>query len=149
MSNSREADVTGDDNITSLGFSLPIPLFRRNAEGIGRATTELAQVEIDRNAFIRNAKANVEAAWKRRGNLQERVRRLNVEVSPKLEENLRLSQLAFQNGEIGLPELLIVQRQTIDAQRDLVEASRDLRLTQIELEYAAGWSSASSSPASH
>jgi cobalt-zinc-cadmium efflux system outer membrane protein len=47
--------------------------------------------------------------------------------------------LGFQNGEIGLPQLLIVQRQTIDAQRDVVEAERDLRLTQIELEYAAGW----------
>ena len=144
LNNSREAGVVGDDNITSLGISLPIPLFRRNAAGIGQATTELAQVEVDRVAFTRNAKTAVQAAWQRRQNIQARVQRLNSEVSPKLEENLRLSQLAFQNGEIGLPQLLIVQRQTIDAQRDLVEALRDLRLSQIELEYTAGWPSGNS-----
>lgn len=145
LNNSREAGVVGDDNITSLGFSLPIPLFRRNAAGIGQAATDLAKVEVDRIAFIRNAKTAVQAAWQRRQNIEARVQRLNIEVSPKLEENLRLSQLAFQNGEIGLPQLLIVQRQTVDAHRDLVEALRDLRLTQIELEYTAGWTNRNSS----
>lgn len=145
LNNSREASVVGDDNITALGFTLPIPLFRRNAAGIGQAATELAKVEIDRFAFTRNAKTAVQAAWQRSQNIEARVQRLNSEVSPKLEENLRLSQLAFQNGEIGLPQLLIVQRQTIDAQRDLVEALRDLRLTQIELEYTAGWTDRNSS----
>lgn len=140
INNSREAGVTGDDNITSLGFSLPIPLFNRNATAIGRATSELAQVEIDRSTFMRDAKSAIQAAWQRRQNIAERVNRLSSEVSPKLEENLRLSQIAFQNGEIGLPELLIVQRQTIDAQRDLIEALREYRLTQVELEYTAGWS---------
>lgn len=136
---SREAGLDGDSKITSLGFSLPIPLFRKNATGIGRATTELSQVEIDRQAFERDVQASIRAAWERRENLQQRLQRLRSEVSPKLEENLKLSQLAFQSGEIGLPQLLLVQRQTIDAQRDLIDALRDLRLTQIELEYAAGW----------
>ena len=136
---SQEAGLDGDSKITSLGFSLPIPLFRKNATGIGRATTELSQVEIDRQAFERDVQASIRAAWERRENLQQRLQRLRSEVSPKLEENLKLSQLAFQSGEIGLPQLLLVQRQTIDAQRDLIDALRDLRLTQIELEYAAGW----------
>lgn len=137
--NSREANSTGEDNVTTLGFSIPLPIFRRNAAGIGAAMTELTQVEVNRDAFILDAKSAVQAAWLRQQNLTDRVQRLNTEVSPKLEENLRLSQLAFQSGEIGLPQLLIVQRQTIDAQRDLVEALRDLRLTLIELEYTAGW----------
>lgn len=139
LNNSREANSTGEDNITTLGFSVPLPIFRRNAAGIGAAMTELAQVEVNREAFIRDAQSAVQAAWLRQQNLRDRVQRLNTEVSPKLEENLRLSQLAFQSGEIGLPQLLIVQRQTIDAQRDLVEALRDLRLTLIEIEYTAGW----------
>jgi len=122
-----------------LGFSLPIPLFRRNAAGIGRATTELNQVEIEKNTLTRDARASVIASWQRRLSLQDRVQRLTSTVYPKLEENLKLSQIAFKNGEIALPQLLLVQRQVIDAQRDLIEAQLDLRLTQIELEYAAGW----------
>lgn len=137
--NSREAGVVGDDNITTLGFSVPVPIFRSNAAGIGRATTQLAQVEVDRTAFSRDAKTEIQSAWQRRQNLHERVERLNREVYPKLEENLRLSVLAFQSGEVGLTQLLIVQRQALDAQRDILEAERDLCLTQIELEYIAGW----------
>jgi len=141
LNNSREAGVAGDDNITSVGVSIPIPLFRRNGAGIGRATTELTQTEIDRSAFTRDTKAAVQAAWLRRENLKERVERLNREVYPKLEENLNLSMLAFENGEIALSQLLIVQRQAIDAQRDIIDAQSELRLVQIELEYNAGWPS--------
>ena len=139
LSYGRDAVVGGQDNVTTLGLSLPLPLFRKNATGIGRATSELNQVEIDKNKASRDARASVIASWQRRLSLQDRVQRLTTAVYPKLEENLKLSQIAFKNGEIALPELLIVQRQVIDAQRDLIEAQLDLRLTQIELEYAAGW----------
>ncbi len=135
----RDAVVGGQDTVTTLGFSLPIPLFRKNAAGIGRATSELNQVEIEKNTLTRDARASVIASWQRRLSLQDRVQRLTTAVYPKLEENLKLSQIAFKNGEIALPQLLLVQRQVIDAQRDLIEAQLDLRLTQIELEYAAGW----------
>jgi cobalt-zinc-cadmium efflux system outer membrane protein len=139
LSYGRDAVVGGQDSVTSLGLSLPIPLFRKNAAGIGRATSELSQIEIEKNTLTRDARASVVAAWQRRQSLQDRVQRLTTAVYPKLEENLRFSQVAFKNGEIALPQLLLVQRQVIDAQRDLIEAQLDLRLTQIELEYAAGW----------
>lgn len=139
LSYGRDAVVGGQDSITTLGLSLPLPLFRKNATGIGRATSELNQVEIDKNTVSRDAKSSVIASWQRRLSLQDRVQRLTTAVYPKLEENLKLSQIAFKNGEIALPQLLLIQRQVIDAQRDLIEAQLDLRLTQIELEYAAGW----------
>jgi cobalt-zinc-cadmium efflux system outer membrane protein len=144
LSYGRDAVVGGQDGVTTIGLSLPLPLFRKNATGIGRASTELAQIEIDRNALTNNTITTVTAAWQRRLSLQDRLQRLTAEVYPRLEENLKLSQIAFKDGEIALPQLLLVQRQVIDAQRDLIDAQLELRLTQIELEYAAGWSSASS-----
>ena len=139
VNNSREATIAGDDNITSLGVSLPLPIFRRNGAGIGRATAELMQSEINRTALTRNAKAAIQAAWLRRENIRERISRLDKEVYPRLEENLTLAKLAFENGEIGLPQLLILQRQAVDAQRDIIDAQKDMRLVQIELEYISGW----------
>ncbi|HSH86416.1 MAG TPA: TolC family protein [Methylophilus sp.] len=139
LNNSREATIAGDDNITSLGVSLPLPIFRRNGAGIGRATAELMQSEINRTALTRNAKAAIQAAWLRRENIRERISRLDKEVYPRLEENLTLAKLAFENGEIGLPQLLILQRQAVDAQRDIIDAQKDMRLVQIELEYISGW----------
>ena len=144
LSNGNEAVVGGQDNITTIGLSLPLPLFRKNATGIGRATTELTQAEIDHNRLLRDACTEVTATWQRLQSLQQRLQRLTTAVYPKLEENLKLSQLAFNDGEIGLPQLLLVQRQAIDAQRDLIDVKLELRLAQIELEYAAGWTSAAS-----
>ena len=137
--NTTEASLAGSDNISSIGVSLPLPVFRRNAAGIGRAQAELSQSEINRIAGTRNTKAMIEAAWLRRENIQDRVRRLDSEVYPKLEQNLTLSRKAFENGEIGLPQLLLVQRQVVDAQRDIIDAQKEWRLVQIELEYLSGW----------
>ena len=148
VSTSREAGIDGSDKVATLGISLPLPLFRRNAAGIGRASTELSQTQIDKAALVRDARAAVVSAWQRRESLKERGKRLAEIVQPKLEENLSLSQRAFQNGEIGLPQLLIIQRQAIDAQRDLIDAQLELRFTQIELDYVAGWPSASVAPPS-
>lgn len=145
LSNGIEAVVGGQDNITTIGLSLPLPLFRKNATGIGRATTELTQAEIDHRTLSRDVRAEVTATWQRRQSLQQRLQRLTTEVYPKLEENLKLSQLAFKDGEIGLPQVLLVQRQAIDAQRDLIDVQLELRMAQIELEYAAGWSTAAAS----
>ena len=137
--NTTEASLAGSDNISSIGVSLPLPVFRRNAAGIGRAQAELSQSEINRIAGTRNTKAMIEAAWLRRENIQDRVRRLDSEVYPKLEQNLTLSRKAFESGEIGLPQLLLVQRQVVDAQRDIIDAQKEWRLVQIELEYLSGW----------
>ncbi len=137
--NTTEASLAGSDNISSIGVSLPLPIFRRNAAGVGRAAAELTQSEINRTSGTSNAKATIEAAWLRRENIKDRVRRLDSEVYPRLEENLTLSRKAFENGEIGLPQLLIVQRQVVDAQRDIIDAQKELRLVQIELEYISGW----------
>lgn len=139
LSTSREAAIDGNDTIAALGISLPLPLFRRNDAAIGRASTELTQAQIEKATVARDARATVVAAWQRRESLRNRAKRLAEAVRPKLEENLSLSQRAFKDGEIALPQLLLVQRQSIDAQRDLLEAELELRLTQIELEYAAGW----------
>jgi len=143
---SREAGIDGRDRITTFGISLPLPLFRRNAAGIGRASTELTNAQIDKAAVARDARAAVVAGWQRWASLRDRVERLTEAVRPKLEENLSLSQRAFQEGEIGLPQLLLVQRQTLDAQRDVIEAQLELRLAQIELEYAGGWPAAQPIP---
>lgn len=143
----REQDeIGGKSRLTVFEVSVPLPLFRRNAAGIGRASTEFTHAQIEKAAVIRDARATVVSAWQRWESLRDRVKRLAEAVRPGLEENLSLSQRAFQAGEIGLPQLLLVQRQTLDAQRDFVEAQLELRLTQIELEYAAGWPAEQPSP---
>jgi len=139
LGTSREGPAGTQDKITGLSISLPLPLFRRNATGIGRASTEFTQAQIEKQAANRDVRAQVTALWQQLENLQSRVKRLSESVLPGLGENQRLSVLSFRAGEIGLLQLLLVNRQVLDGQRDLLDARTDLRLTQVALEAAAGW----------
>lgn len=139
LTSAREGPSDARERIVGLSVSLPLPLFRQNAGGIGRATTEFTQTQIEKQAANRDVRAQVIALWERLENLQARVKRLNESVLPSLAENQRLSATAFRAGEIGLLQLLLVNRQVLDGQRDLLDARTELRLTRVALEAAAGW----------
>ncbi len=139
LGSAREGPANLQEKITGLSLSLPLPLFRRNATGIGRATTELTQTEIEKQAANRDVRAQVMTLWQRLESLDSRVRLLTESVLPRLEENQRLSVTAFRAGEIGLLQLLLVNRQVLDGRRDLLDARTELRLTRVSLEAAAGW----------
>jgi len=139
LSSAREGPADLRERVGGISVSLPLPLFRRNATGIGRASSELTQAQIDKQAAQRDVRAQVIALWERLENLKGRVKRLTESVLPSLEENQHLSSISFRAGEIGLLQLLLVNRQVLDGQRDLLDARTELRLTQAALEAAAGW----------
>ncbi|MFH7043949.1 TolC family protein [Paucibacter sp. JuS9] len=137
----REGPLMGRERLTTLTVSLPLPLFKRNAVGIGQAAAELGQAEIERAAAIRDVQAQVRILWSKLDSLKRRVARLRDVVLPALSDNQQLSLKSQRAGEIGLLELIVFNRQALDARRDLIEALTDLHATRIALELAAGWQS--------
>jgi outer membrane protein, heavy metal efflux system len=139
LSVGRQGPSDSREITTMLSVSVPLPLFKRNATGIGQARTELSQVQIDRHAAIRDAHAQVQSLWARLASLESRVRRLQDTVLPTLADNQQLSVKSQRAGQIGLLELIVVSRQSLDARRDLNEALSDYHATRLTLERAAGW----------
>jgi cobalt-zinc-cadmium efflux system outer membrane protein len=135
----REGASLARERLTTVTISLPLPLFRQNAAGIGRAATELSQAQVERETATRDTTATVGALWQKLQSLNARVDALRQTVIPALEENQRLSVKSLQAGEIGLFQLLVVNRQVLDGRRDLIDAQTELRLTRIALHLAAGW----------
>lgn len=135
----KEGGLSGRDRITSLGVSLPLPLFRQNAAGVGRAMSELTQSSVERTATLRNSRTELMALWERLDKLRSRVARTQDTVLPRLEENLRLSQSSLQAGAINVSAWILAQRQVLEGQRDLVQARASLRVLQIDIETLAGW----------
>lgn len=135
----REGPPDLRQNIVGLSVALPLPLFRRNEAGVGRAVTELTQAQIERQAAERDIAAGVRAQWQRVAQLQTRADRLREAVLPALEDNRRLSQTALREGEIGIAEVLLVNRQVAEARREALDAESELRRARIDLERAAGW----------
>jgi cobalt-zinc-cadmium efflux system outer membrane protein len=137
----QEGPSDARERLTLFTVSVPLPLFRRNATGIGRASSELTRTQIEREVALRDARAQVSALWRMLESLRTRVGRLRDSVLPRLDENRKLSQRALAAGEIGIAELLLVNRQLLDAQRDFFAALIDYEITRVTLEEAAGWSS--------
>lgn len=139
---SREGADTARERVVRLTLSVPLPLFRNNAGAIGRAHTELVQTQIERRSASRDATSDIHALWQKLQSQAARVDALRDTVLPALEENQRLSLKSLQAGEIGLTQLLLVNRQVLDGRRDLIDAETEFRITRIALHRAAGWPNA-------
>lgn len=135
----REGSAEARERLTTLTLSLPLPLFKRNAAGIGTAATEAEQASIERQAADRDTPAQIRALWARLDSLRQRVARLQQSVVPALASNEQLSAKSLRAGQIGLLELIVTNRQTLDARRELVDALLDYQTTRLALEAAAGW----------
>lgn len=78
--------------------------------------------------------------WSRLGSQRERVQRFQRTLLPASADNQQLAAKSRQAGQIGLLAQLVINRQTLDAERELGDALAEYHTTQIELENAAGWS---------
>lgn len=135
----REGPGDARNNLAMLSISLPLPLFNRNEAAIGQALTEVSQSQIERTSVLRDAEARVRQLWSRLNSQRQRLQRLQRVLTQAAADNQQLSARSRQAGQIGLLEQLLVNRQALDAERELNELRAEQRATRIEIEYAAGW----------
>lgn len=139
MAVGREGPPGGRERVTTWSVSLPLPLFNRNSAGIGQALTDVGQAEVERSVGVRDSEAQVRRLWLRLSSQRDRVARLQEAILAAARDNQQLATRSRQAGQIGLLDQLVVNRQAIDAERELVEAQTEFENTRIELERAAGW----------
>ncbi|QSI78185.1 TolC family protein [Niveibacterium microcysteis] len=138
LSVGREGAVDARERLTTLSLSVPLPLFKRNASGVGEASAALTQAQIERESSLRDGEANVRSLHARLQSLQRRVQRLQSVVAPTLGSNAQLSEKSRRAGQIGLLEHIVVSRQALDARRDLIDSQLDFQNTRLALMHAAG-----------
>ena len=136
LTSAREGPPELRERVTTLSVSLPLPFFNRNLAAIGRARAELDRARIERQAAVRDGEAAVRQHWQRLASLELRLRRLANEVLPKLDENLSLSTKAYGAGELGILQLIVVNRQALDARREYLEALAEFSEARVALQLA-------------
>lgn len=149
LTSAREGPAEFRERVTTLSVTLPLPLFKRNDAAIGRARAEVDKAQIEQMAASLDAQAQVRSLWERLQSAERRVRRLGDSVQRSLEENLTLSTKAFRAGEIGIVQLVLVNRQVLDARRDYLDALTEYVHTRVALEQAAGWTAESANASPH
>ncbi len=117
---SEPAEGSGRTLRPGIGFS--IPAFNRNRGEIQARRAEADQAELQRVAIAARVRADVASALASYRSAAAQTAALDSAVLAPARENLRLSEIAYHEGKIGLPVLLLIRNQLIDAELEYWEA---------------------------
>lgn len=109
-------DRSGDASRIGVGVAIPLPVWDRNQGIIAQrhATAEQARWQV--RATELQIRTQVTGAYRAYLAATEEVRIYEEEVLRPARENQRLLDTAYRAGKIGLPELLLLRNQLLDAE---------------------------------
>jgi cobalt-zinc-cadmium efflux system outer membrane protein len=126
------------DNIAQAGVRITIPLFSRGQEltgtGNARANRIRGELQALKTAIHNEVRASFEIYRKRVEAAQE----LKERALPSIDENETLSRRSYEEGELGLAELLLIRRETLETRLLYVNALLDAFVAGIDLQSKAG-----------
>jgi outer membrane protein, heavy metal efflux system len=126
------------DNIAQAGVRVTLPVFSRGQEltatGSARATRIRGELEAIKTAIRNEVRTAFDAYIYRTEALQE-LERLAL---PSLLENETLARRSYEEGEIGLAELLLIRREALETRLAYVTTLLDAGLAGVDLEFKSG-----------
>ncbi len=132
----RYAREEGADIVLGT-FSLTLPLFERGqgarAESAARARLLREQLDVRRRAVAVERQTAAEVHERRHAAIAELEGAL-----PLLDENEMLARRSYETGQLGLVELLLIQREILDTRAHHLDRLLDAALAGVDLEASAG-----------
>ncbi len=119
-----------------LKLSMPIPLFDKNQVGVQEALARKNSSESRLMAAARNAEREVESAYASMLNAEKVLSLYKTNIIPQLEENLKLTQEAYQLGEVGILAVIQEQKKFFEVSDGYLMALHDRQIALIKLESA-------------
>ena len=113
-----EQPTRGGPRTFRPGIGLTLPFLNRN-QGERQALRAAAQqAEVERLGLIARVRAEIESAVATYESAAAEVGILEQTVIAPARQNRRLVEVAYREGKVGLPVLLLIQNQAIDAELD-------------------------------
>lgn len=100
------------------GVGLSLPIFNRNRGRIQAFRAAARQADLERAGTVALIRADIAAAVASYRAATAEVRVLEATVLTPARQNRRLVEIAFREGKVGLPELLLIRNQAIDAEQE-------------------------------
>lgn len=119
-----------------LGVSLPIPIFDRNQGIVAERAAQAEQARLARQATELAVRTQVTDALRSYRAASEEARVFERDVLEPARANQRLLETAFRAGKVGLPTLLLLRNQLLDAELGYWEAWLAERRALVDLEAA-------------
>ena len=121
-----------------VSLSMPIPLFNRGRTEVMRFEAQQRQAEARREALAQQIRAQVEGAYQAMLIRQRDVQEYGGENGETGAELSRIAQLAYQDGEIGILELLDAYRVNRQSQLHLLKLQESAKEAAIGLDRVVG-----------
>lgn len=125
------------DQIVLGGMTVALPLFSKGQEqqaaGSARATRLRSELESARARIDAEVRAAFDAYTRRLSAL----RILEADAITGLDENEQLTTRSFEAGQLGLPDLLLIRRETLDTRFQYLDALLEAALARIDLDASA------------
>jgi cobalt-zinc-cadmium efflux system outer membrane protein len=122
-----------DDKIILLGLSVPLPFFDRNQGERQRTEATARRLQFERAATELAVESEVRRAYSDYEQARQAMHLYSTEVLNAQEESLGLLQRAFEAGQIGYPELIVVQREVLIGREGYLGAQLDFALAHARL----------------
>ena len=118
------------DNIVVGGVRLPIPFSNKNQGGQERARATRARLVAEQRLLRLSIESEVRQTLLAYDQARRALQLYDSEVLAAQEESVDLLQLAFEAGEVGVPDVLVVQRELLDGREGYLDTRLDLALTR-------------------
>jgi cobalt-zinc-cadmium efflux system outer membrane protein len=130
----------GNTSASGYQFSVDIavPLFSRGQAGIALANAQKAQAEAEAEAWRIRIEAEVRAAHTALAIQQERAAQYRQSAAEIAEPLAKIGRVAYEEGELGILELLDSDRQALDARLRILDLAAAARRAAIDLDRAIG-----------
>jgi cobalt-zinc-cadmium efflux system outer membrane protein len=123
----------GTDDLLGFSIGLAIPLFRRGQAERGLAVAERATAEATLEATQRRIQAEIIAAVGRYERALAAERLFAEEVLEAARENVQLTERAFDEGKVGIADLIVLQSAAVEAQLEYVAVREEAYTGWFEL----------------
>ena len=126
------------DKVVQGGLTFTLPIFNRGQElqAVGQARTRRLDRELD--ATRRAIPVEIQTAYDVYTLHVAAVEELERDALPSLAENETLARRSFEEGEIGLAELLLIRRDAFELRSVYTDRLLEAAVAGIELESQAG-----------
>jgi cobalt-zinc-cadmium efflux system outer membrane protein len=113
---------------------MPIPLWNKNQGGIVKAQGEVAIAEQNLQQLELGLKQRLAPVFERYQSARHQVERHHAKILSLAEESVQLARKGYQAGELTYLGLLEAERAYATANGNYLDALRELRLSEVEME---------------
>lgn len=126
------------DQIVLGGITVTLPMFSKGQEQLALGSARATRLRADLDAARTRIQIEVRAAFDAYNRRLAAIRTLEADAIPGLDENEQLTTRSFEVGQLGLPDLLLIRRETLDTRFQYLDSLLEAALARIDLDASAG-----------